>query len=244
MGASTRTVPLAGFTLAVGSAASFALSGVFASALIAAGWSAGAAAAARIVCAAIVLAPPTAVLMRGRWPLLRRAWRAVVLFGVLAVAGCQLAYFLAIAYIPPSIALLIEFMGPVLLMLWLWGRTRIPPGAVTLAGAALAVAGLATVSLGGGEGADALHPLGVAFALVAAIGNAAYYAAGATSDHGIAPLPFVGLGLAVAAILLAIACASGALPFAVSAAPVRIAGAELPAVVAVAGMVLVSTVIA
>ncbi|QBE50124.1 DMT family transporter [Leucobacter triazinivorans] len=239
---SAARLPVAGFLLALGSAASFALSGVFASALIGAGWSAGAAATARIVVATLVLAAPTAIALRGRWDLVRRAWRSILLFGLLAVAGCQLAFFLAVEFIPPSLALLIEFMGPVLLMLWMWLRTRIAPTRVTLLGAAIAVVGLVAVS-GVGLGA-ALHPLGIAFALIAAIGNAAYYAAGAASDHGIPPLPFVGLGLAVAAVALVIASAVGLLPFTATAVAPVIADAELSPIAVVAGMALISTVLA
>ncbi|MFD5600743.1 DMT family transporter [Leucobacter sp. NPDC058333] len=245
MRVSTRSVPVAGFVLAIGSAASFALSGIFASALISAGWSPGAAAAARITFAAIVLAGPTLVLLRGQWTRVWRAWKSILLFGVLAVAGCQLAFFLAVEYIPPSLALLIEFMGPVLLMMWLWARSRVSPGAITLVGAAIAVLGLVAVSFsGGGDVVGGLHPLGIAFALVAAVGNAAYYATSATTTHGIAPLPFVGLGLAVAAVMLIVACGTGALPFVATPGPVTIAGAQLSPVLAVAGMVLISTVMA
>lgn len=239
---SAARLPVAGFLLAIGSAASFALSGIFASSLISAGWSAGAAAAARILVAALVLAAPTVVMLRGQWGLVRRAWRPILLFGLLAVAGCQLAFFLAVEYIPPSLALLIEFMGPVLLMLWMWLRTRIAPSAVTLLGAAIAVLGLVAVS-GVGIG-GALHPLGILFALIAAVGNAAYYATGAATDHGIPPLPFVGLGLAVAAIALVVAGAVGVLPFEITDAAPVIAQVELSPLTVVAGMALISTVLA
>ena len=238
----TRAVSIAGFLLAVASAGSFALSGIFASALMDAGWSAGAAATARIVLAALVLIVPTLVMLRRSWGLVRSAWGPVLLFGLLAVAGCQLAFFLSVQFIPPSLALLIEFMGPVLLMLWMWARSRVAPGAITMLGAALAVLGLIAVSgavIGGG-----LHPLGIVFALIAAVGNAAYYAAGAKADHGIPPLPFVGLGLAVAAVLLIVVSATGLLPFAATDAPGVIAGREFSPWLLVAGMVLISTVLA
>lgn len=239
---SAARLPVAGFLLAIGSAASFALSGIFASALISAGWSAGAAAAARILVAALVLAVPTIVVLRGQWALVRRAWWPILLFGLLAVAGCQLAFFLAVEFIPPSLALLIEFMGPVLLMLWMWLRTRIAPHGVTLLGAAIAVLGLVAVS-GVGLG-GALHPLGILFALIAAVGNAAYYATGAASDHGIPPLPFVGLGLAVAAVALVAAGAVGLLPITVTDVAPVIAEVELSPIAVVAGMALISTVLA
>lgn len=241
-----RSVPapnnaVAGFLLAIGSAASFALSGIFASALMTAGWSAGAATTARIVCSALVLLGPTLVLMRGRWDLARRAWPQLLLFGTLAVAGCQLAFFLAVQLIPPSLALLIEFTGPVMLMLWMWARSRIAPSGVTLAGAGIAVLGVVAIS--GVLAGVSLHPLGIVFALIAAAGNAAYYATGAASDHGIPAIPFVGIGLCIAAIPLIIAGATGVLPFEISGDPASIAGVSLSPWLVVAGMVLISTVL-
>lgn len=158
------------------------------------------------------------------------------------MAGCQLAFFLAVQFIPPSLALLIEFMGPVLLILWSWSRTRISPSFITLLGAALAVLGLVAVS--GGVLGSGLHPLGILFALIAAVGNAAYFAAGAKADRGIAPLPFVGLGLSVGAVILAIFSITGLLPFTVSSAPGTVAGISLDPWMLVTCMVLVSTVLA
>jgi len=237
-----RSRSLWGFLFAIGSASSFALSGIFASALMATGWSAGATTTARLVFAALVLLVPTIVALRGQWGLVLRAWRPVLLFGMLAVAGCQLAYFLAIQFIPPSLALLIEFMGPVLLVFWMWLRTRVAPSVLTLLGAALAVLGLLAIS-GVGIG-GALHPLGIFFALIAAIGNAVYFAAGASTAHGIPPLPFVGLGLIIAAVMISLASLLGVLPFAVSGEVVRLAAFEVHPAVAIAGMVLISTVAA
>ncbi|MBL5972388.1 MAG: DMT family transporter [Candidatus Leucobacter sulfamidivorax] len=237
----SRTLALWGFLFAVASAASFALSGIFASALLSAGWSAGAAATARIVLAALILAAPTAIALRGRWHLVRAAWRPILLFGLLAVVGAQLAFFLAVQFILPSLALLIEFTGPVLLMLWTWLRTRVAPSVVTLLGAALALLGLAVIS--GVVTGDGLHPLGIAFALVAAIGVAAYYATGAMGDHGIPPLPFVGLGLAVGAVVLILVSATGMLPFVITDAPAVVAGVVASPWLLVTGMVLISTVL-
>lgn len=238
---STRESSLTGFFLAIGSAGSFALSGIFASALMDAGWSAGAATTARISFAALTLLIPTCVMLRGKWYRVLQAWPQLILFGGMAVAGCQLAYFLAVQYIPPSLALLLEFMGPVLLMLWMWARTRLSPGLITIFGAVLAFGGLITIS--GVAVGGSLHPLGVLFGLVAAIGNAAYYAAGARSDHGIPPLPFVGLGLAVGAIVLGVVNLLGIIPFEVTAQSAVVAGREFPAWLIVTAMVLISTVL-
>lgn len=236
-----QNTAVVGFLLAIGSAASFALSGIFASALMQAGWSAGAATTARIAFSAIVLLGPTLALMRGRWDLVRRAWPQLLVFGVLAVAGCQLAFFLAVQYIPPSLALLIEFTGPVMLVFWMWARSRIAPSWLTLTGAGIAVLGVVAIS--GVLAGVSLHPLGIAFALIAAAGNAAYYATGAASDHGIPTLPFVGLGLLIGSVPLIIAGAIGVLPFTISSAPASIAGVSVSPWLVVAGMVLISTVL-
>lgn len=131
-----------GLAFALTSAGSFALSGIFASALLDGGWSAGAVTLVRISGGALVLLGPTLRLLRGRWDAVLRSWREVLVLGVLAVAVCQLAFFSAVAYIDPSLALLIEFLGPVLLVFFTWATTRRAPAMLTLAGAAAALVGL------------------------------------------------------------------------------------------------------
>src|SRR5690606_35515459 len=124
---------------------------------------------------------------------------------------------------------------------WMWARTRVAPSVLTLIGAGMAVLGLVAVSgvgVGGG-----LHILGLLFGLGSAVGNAGYYATGAQSDHGIAPLPFVGLGLKGAAVTLWIVSAVGLLPFSVSSSQTIVAGVGVSPVLVVTGMVLISTVL-
>lgn len=240
--AKVREFSLSGFSFAIASAATFGLSGIFASALIESGWTAGAAAAVRMVAAALVLAIPTVIALRGQWASVRRAIKPILLFGAFAIAGCQLFYFLAIQFIAPSLAIVIEFMGPVLLIFWFWMSSRKRPSALTLIGAGVAVLGLLAVSgivLGG-----ALHPLGILFALGAAVGVAVYFATGASTAHGIPPLPFVGLGLMVASAILIVLSLTGLLPFGISSAPAVIAGTKVSPWLVVSGLVLVSTVFA
>ena len=73
--AGTRVQGGAGLTLALVSAAAFGTSGTFAAALIAAGWSPGAAVLARMAVAALILTVPAMLLLRGQWSLLRRGAR-------------------------------------------------------------------------------------------------------------------------------------------------------------------------
>jgi drug/metabolite transporter (DMT)-like permease len=227
-----------GLALALASAASFALSGIFASALLDGGWNAGAVTLVRIAGGALVLLVPTLWMLRGRWDAVLRSWREVVVLGVLAVAVCQLAFFSAVAYIDPSLALLIEFLGPVLLVFYAWARTRRAPAALTFAGAGVALLGLGLIS---GIGGEALHPLGVLLALAAAVGNAGYWASASKADSELPPVALAGLGLIVGAVVLGIASASGLLPFVASAEPVMLAGSPVPWWAAMAMLVLLVT---
>ena len=120
------------------SAASFGLSGSLARGLMDAGWSSAAAVSVRILLAAVVLAPLAVVQLRGRWELLRRNLPLVGVYGLLAVAGCQLAFFNAVERMPVGVALLIEYMSPVAVIGWLWLTRGQRPGPRTVAGALLA----------------------------------------------------------------------------------------------------------
>ncbi len=238
--ATTSVLSGGGLLLALASSATFALSGIFAAALFEAGWSAGAVTTLRIGLAAVVLVVPALLALRGRWRILREARWQLLSFGVFAVVLAQLGFFLATQYIPPALALLIEYLGPVLLVLWTWARTRVAPARLTLLGVVLAVAGLALVSgIGGG---DALHPLGIVFGLVGAVGNAVYWATAASGTHGLPPVTLAGIGLGIGGTILAVAGAVGLLPFAVGEPTAVLAGAPLPSWAVIAGLVLIATV--
>src|SRR5262245_64882512 len=86
-----------GLALALLSAASFSTAGSFARALTEAGWSPAAAVAARISAAAVMLAIPGIVAMRGRWGSLRGGGVTVVLYGLVGVAGGQECFFVGVA---------------------------------------------------------------------------------------------------------------------------------------------------
>jgi drug/metabolite transporter (DMT)-like permease len=112
----------AGIAIGLASALFFGTSGTFGSALIGAGWSPGGAVLARVTVAALALTIPALITLRGRWSLLRRSAGRVIMYGLVGVAACQVAYFNAIALMPVGIALLLEYMGVVLIVGWLWLR--------------------------------------------------------------------------------------------------------------------------
>src|SRR4051795_7490371 len=176
----------AGLLLAVLSAVSFALSGSLARGLIDVGWSPGAVVLARIAIAALVVAPLAVRALRGRWGLLRRNTRTVLLYGAVPVAGTQFAYFSAVAAMDVAPALLIEYTAPAAIVVWLWLRRGEYPCPVTLIGEGLAAVRLVLV-LDLLSGAD-LALDGVLWALAAMLGAATYFVMSADTRSGVPPL--------------------------------------------------------
>ncbi|MEV5837214.1 DMT family transporter [Nocardia sp. NPDC052112] len=173
-----------GLLCAVVSASSFGLSGSLARGLMSAGWSSASVVAVRVLVAAAVLVPIAVLQLRGNWDLLRRNASLIAAYGLLAVAGTQLAYFNAVAHMQVGVALLIEYTAPVAVVGWLWLRHRQRPGAATVLGAALGMTGLVLViDLRSGLAASGV---GIAWALAAMIGAAAYFL---LSAHGDGTLP-------------------------------------------------------
>ena len=139
----SRLLPGLGF--AVLSAMSFGVSGSLAKGLLDVGWTAGAAVTVRVLVAAVVLAVPAVVSLRGRWGLLRSNAGLVAGYGLVAVAGCQLSYFNAVGHMQVGVALLIEYTAPVAVIGWMWLRHGHRPGVLTLVGAVVAAVGLVLV---------------------------------------------------------------------------------------------------
>src|SRR6478735_10186970 len=216
----SRLLPGLGF--AVLSAMSFGLSGSLAKGLLDSGWTAGAAVAVRVLLAAAVLAVPAVVSLRGRWGLLRRNAGLVAVYGLVAVAGCQLAYFNAVVHMQVSVALLIEYTAPVAVIGWMWLRHGHRPSVLTLVGAVVAAAGLVLV-LDLLSGA-ALSVPGVLWALGAMAGAATYFVLSANEDNGLPPLVLAAAGLSLGAVALLVAGAVGIAPMHASTASVSYDG--------------------
>ena len=234
----TRT---AGLGFAFASAASFGLSGSLARGLMDAGWSSAAAVSVRILLAAVVLAPLAVVQLRGRWELLRRNLPLVGVYGLLAVAGCQLAFFNAVERMPVGVALLIEYMSPVAVIGWLWLMRGQRPGPRTIAGALLAVVGLVFV-LDLVSGAD-VDGIGIIWAFGAMVGVTAYFLISA-QDAGLPPVVLAAAGLTVGgAVLLALGVV-GVLPFAATTVDVDFGGVAVAWWLPVLGLGVVTAALA
>jgi drug/metabolite transporter (DMT)-like permease len=228
----------AGLGLALLSAATFATSGTFARSLIEAGWSAEAAVAARVGVAAVVLAAPAAWSLRGGWHALRRNLGMIGLFGLLAVAAAQACFFNAVRYLPIGVALLLEYLGIILVVGWMWMAHGQRPRRLTVTGSAAAVLGLIFVlDLTGGGGLD---PVGVLWGLGAAIGLATFFVLSARSDDGLPPVALASGGMAVAAAVLIVLGLLGALPLHATFGDVNLAGHRVSWLIPIVGLSLVA----
>jgi drug/metabolite transporter (DMT)-like permease len=155
------------------SAMCFGTSGTFGTALIGSGWSPAGAVFARVLVAALALTVPAVIALRGRWGALRRSAWQVTVYGLVGVAACQICYFNAIARMPVGISIMLEYLGIVLIVAWLWVRHGQRPRPLTIGGGVAALGGLALMLNLSGSGGVSL--IGVLFALAAAVSMAVYF---------------------------------------------------------------------
>ncbi|MGL5865020.1 MAG: EamA family transporter [Dermatophilaceae bacterium] len=241
MSTALRRRPGRGLLALLISSAAFGTAGPFAKALIETGWSPGAVVLLRVVGAATLLLPAAAWSVRGRWAELLGAAPIAAAYGALGVAAAQFGYFQAVARLEVGVALLIEYLGIVVVVLWVWASTRRRPGRVTLAGIATAITGLVLVlDVAGSAGSDVV---GVAWGLVAAVGLAGHYVL-AARDTQMPPLAFATIGLASGGAVLGIAGGVGLVPLTAGSGPVAVGSATAPAWVALAELVVVAAAVA
>lgn len=230
----------AGLSLALLSGAAFGTSGSFASSLLEAGWTPAAAVTARVVVAALVLTVPAVLTLR-RSPA-TGGLRTVTVYGLVVVAGCQLAFFNAVEHLSVAVALLIEYSGVLLVVGWLWLRHGQRPRRLTLAGAIVAIAGLGLVLEVAGNAS--LSPVGVVWGLAAGVGLAVYFVLSASGDDALPPLVVAWGGLSIGGVALLAAGAAGALPMNAPAVDVTLLNTQMSWLVPVLGLSLVAAVVA
>jgi drug/metabolite transporter (DMT)-like permease len=232
----------AGLGLALLSSATFSTSGSFARSLIVAGWSPAAAVTVRIGVAALLLAVPAIVSLRGRWHLLRRDPVALTAYGVVAVAGAQLCFFNAVRHISVGVALLLEYMGVVLVVGWMWVRHDQRPSRLTAAGSVVAAIGLVLVL---DLLSDArLDPVGVLWGLAASVGLASYFVLSARVGAALPPLVVASAGMTTGALTLIMLGVLGALPMQATFGTVDLAGHRVSWLLPVVGLSLVAAAVA
>ncbi len=231
-----------GFSLALISAAAFGTAGAFGKSLLDAGWSPVAAVAVRVLIGSLVLAIPAAIAMHGKWHTLRRGVPSIVIFGVFGVGVAQVAFYQAVQHIPAAIALMLEYLGILLVVLYLWLRHGQKPRTLTIVGVFLAVVGLALVL--DVFGAGSISVIGVLWGLFAATGLAAYFIVSADDSHDTPPLAIATGGLMMGTVALFGAGAVGLVDWRWNASPVVLAGDVTPFWVSLLGMGVAAAAIA
>lgn len=228
--------------LAFVSAAAFALSGSFAKSLFDVGWTPGAAVAVRIGGAAVVLLIPVIITLVRRWSEVKGSLGRIAIYGVVPIALCQLFYFNAVQHLSVGVALLLEYLSPVLLVAWAWILTRQRPRLLTIVGAVSAMAGLVLVlDLAGSQ---KVSVEGILWGLAAAVCSAVYFVMSSRTGDNVPPILMAGGGMAVGATMIVGLGVIGVLPMAFTFESPVFAGTQVHWLVPVLGLVLITTVFA
>ncbi|WP_089299842.1 EamA family transporter [Haloechinothrix alba] len=124
----------------------FAVACPVAKALYSIGWTPGSVVLIRLAGASVLLLVPTLIALRGRWGEVRHHWRTIVTYGVVSMAGVQAFFFLALEHLSVAVAILLEMMGaPLIIVFWLWARTRQRPSTMTGIGVVVSLLGVVLV---------------------------------------------------------------------------------------------------
>lgn len=231
----------AGLGLALISAIAFGGSGVAAKPLIEAGLDPLHMVWLRVAGAALVLSP---LAWRHR-DLVRRKPLLLAGFGLVAVAGVQAFYFASLSRIPVGVALLLEYLGPALLLGWIRFVQRRPVTRAAAAGAAVAVVGLAcVVQIWAGLSLDLL---GVLLGLAAACCQAFYFVfadQGSEGDDVPDPMGMIAYGMIVGTLVMTVIARPWQIDWQVLGGDAALGDLMVPAPVLLGWVVLIATVFA
>jgi drug/metabolite transporter (DMT)-like permease len=244
----TRTVAARSYggalALALLSASSFGLSGSLARSLLDLSWSPAAVVMTRVGGAFFILLIPCLVLLRRIGLPTRGQSLRMLAYGLTAVALAQLCHFSALRYLSVGVALLLQYLAPVMLIGWHWARNHRRPTWSVLLGAGLSIVGLAFVlDLRGGL---TVNPIGVAWALCAALCLSAYFLLSEDngSDAPIHPLLLTTAGTGIGASVLLAAAGVGILPLAASTGVTILADQAVGWWLPVLVLILISSILA
>ncbi|WP_327237632.1 EamA family transporter [Streptomyces sp. NBC_01317] len=238
-----------GLGLALASAFAFGGSGVAAKPLIEAGLDPLQVVWLRVAGAALLMLP---VAWRHR-DLVRRRPALLAGFGLLAVAGVQAFYFAALSRIPVGVALLVEYLAPALVLLWVRFVQRRPVTRAAAVGVVLAVGGLAcVVEVWAGLSFD---PVGILLALAAACCQVGYFVLSdqGSGDRGSGtedpadtadPLGVIAYGLLVGTVVLTAVGRPWEMDWSLLGGTADLGGTEVSAALLLGWIVVIATVLA
>ena len=163
------------------------------------------------------------------------------------MAGAQLFYFNAVEHLSVGVALLLEYTAPILVVGYVWVTTRRRPTNLTLAGVALAIAGIMLVL--NVFAAAHINGVGVAWGLAAAVCATCYFVmsdeVSADGDEGsLNSITLATGGLVIGAAATALVGVTGVMPFRFTTADTVVAGFTVSWVVPVVALAVIPTAIA
>lgn len=164
--------PLVGYAMVTSAALLFALNGTVSKVVLSSGIGPLELTQVRATGALLGFALALAVLNRPSLRVRPRELVYLAVFGVAGVAMVQWLYFVSIQRLPIGIALLLEYLAPILVALWAWAVMHQPVRRRIWAALGLALVGLSlVVEVWSGISLDGL---GIAAALSAAVAYAVY----------------------------------------------------------------------
>lgn len=227
-----------GIVMAVVSALAFSSSGPLVKPLLEAGWSLSAALVVRMGLAALILSPALVRAARRERGFLRRHALSLVAFGLVPVLGCQLLFFSAMQRMPVAVALLIQYLAPVMLVGFVWVRTRRAPSRLVMTGSVVAIVGLVLVVDVTGARFDLL---GTVLALGAALCVCVYFVMSERTGDDLPPLALAAGGLMVGACLMLLLAVFGVMPLSAPAVTLTFRGIDVPGLLALGWVGAVGT---
>ncbi len=168
--------PFTGYALYVIASVLFALNGTVAKSILLTGIDPARLSQFRVTGAFLLLLLFVAITRPQALRLSKKEIPILLAYGILGVAMTQYLYFVALTYLPVSVALLIEFTAPVMIALWFRFAWKEPTKRTVWIALGMALAGLALVTqvwLG-----FTLNAAGVIAALGAAIALSIFYILG------------------------------------------------------------------
>jgi drug/metabolite transporter (DMT)-like permease len=239
--------PATGYLLYLVAALLFALNGTVAKTLLLGGLEATRLSQLRATLAFLILLGIVAARNRRALRLRRSEIPLLLVYGILGIALTQYLYFAAIERLPIGVALLIEFTAPLMIAIWFRFGLGHPTKPAVWFALIAALAGLAIVAQVW-QGLT-LDPVGVLFAVGAALALAIYYV---TADMQVRkpeprdPVSLTMWGMGAAALFWAIVAPWWSFPFDGFAGSMHLfgeAGPAVPAVGLAAWMVVLGTVL-
>ncbi|MEV5411645.1 DMT family transporter [Thermopolyspora sp. NPDC052614] len=228
--------------IAVVSACCFGFSGPMAKFLGAAGFSPLESVWVRMAGSAVLLLGSLALLRPRALRIPRSRLGLVAAYALVAIAGVQALFFVAITRIPVGVALLIEFTSPVLVVAWVRLVRKKRPGRAAYLGALITVIGLAVVvEVWQGMRLDLL---GLLAAIAATAGCAGYFLLSDGFGDEMDPLGLIAWGFAGAAVALVPISRPWDIPWSLLGGTATTGGTTLPVGLAAAWLIVVATVTA